>query len=57
MTGAAPPPSAGVASGMGQSIRLRSRQGLLYADAAQIAIARGRLERPLALAQRGEPST
>lgn len=46
-----------VAFDMGQSIRLRSRQGLLYADEAQIAIARGRLERPLALAQQGEPST
>ena len=47
----------GAASDMGQSIRLRSRRGLLYADEAQIAIARGRLERPLALAERGEPST
>jgi len=57
VTRAASPPSAVVAFGMGQSIRLRLRQGLLYADEAQIAIARGRLGRPLALAERGDPST
>lgn len=33
---------------MGQSIRLRTRQGLLYADEAQIAIARKRASRRLA---------
>ena len=46
-----------VAFDMGQSIRLRTRQGLLYADEAQIAIARGRLERPLLRAGRGEIAT
>lgn len=46
-----------VAFDMGQSIRLRTRQGLLYADGAQIAIARGRLERPLPPAEQGEIAT
>lgn len=38
-------------------LALRWRQGLLYADEAQIAIARGRLERPLPRAERGEYAT
>ena len=42
---------------MGQSLGLRTRQGLLYADEAQIAIARGRLERPLPQAEQGEIAT
>ena len=39
---------------MGQSIRLRTRQGLLYADEAQIAIARERASRPLAHPQQAQ---